>query len=98
MENFNFICHIIGLNAITKQKLEDLNPNFNIIDLDIINKDKIGGDNQYDKFITIWNNIKLIYSRLNLDLFDIITTEQFVLNKIQYIKDKILLITPKYPE
>ena len=60
--------------------------------LDIINKDKIGGDNQYDKFITIWNNIKLIYSRLNLDLFDIITTEQFVLNKIQYIKDKIVSI------
>ena len=53
MENFNFICHIIGLNAITKQKLEDIKPNFNIIDLDIINQDILNNpylDKLYKKY------------------------------------------------
>jgi hypothetical protein len=53
MDNFIFICHIIGLNSQLKKNLDDLKNDFNIIDLDIINQ-KIVEDNYlnnlYEKF------------------------------------------------
>ena len=53
MDNFIFICHIIGLNSQLKKNLDDLKNDFNIIDLDIINQ-KIVSDtylnNLYERF------------------------------------------------
>lgn len=53
MDNFIFICHIIGLNSQLKKNLDDLKNDFNIIDLDIINQQIVSDDylnNLYEKF------------------------------------------------
>lgn len=57
MENYNFICHIIGLNLQTKKKIEELKNQFNIIDLDIINQ-KIISDEYLDKLYTKYEKLK----------------------------------------
>jgi hypothetical protein len=57
MENFIFICHIIGLNSQLKKNLDDLKNDFNIIDLDIINQ-KIVSDNYLNNLYERFEKLK----------------------------------------
>ena len=57
MENFIYICHIIGLNSQLKKNLDDLKNDFNIIDLDIINQ-KIVSDNYLNNLYERFEKLK----------------------------------------
>lgn len=57
MDNFIYICHIIGLNSQLKKNLDDLKNDFNIIDLDIINQ-KIVSDNYLNNLYERFEKLK----------------------------------------